>query len=103
MEEKTLNRYWDTVVDIIHDGVMMVDPGGIIVSINPAFTVMTVYVRDELIGRNCSVLKCSSCEEIYDTTNQHWCLLFRNNAQMPFNQERRHAYACHEKHLGVAR
>lgn len=37
MEEKTLNRYWDTVVDIIHDGVMMVDPGGIMVSINPAF------------------------------------------------------------------
>lgn len=79
MEEKTLNRYWETVVDIIHDGVMMVDPLGTIVSINRAFAEMTGYKPDELIGRNCSVLRCSSCERIYDSTRQHWCLLFRNS------------------------
>jgi len=79
MEDKTLNRYWETVVDIIHDGVMMVDPGGIIVSVNRAFTEMTGYERDELLGCNCSILKCSSCERIYDSTNQHWCLLFRDS------------------------
>ncbi|WP_319585484.1 sigma 54-interacting transcriptional regulator [uncultured Desulfobulbus sp.] len=79
MEDKTLSCYWETVVDIIHDGVMMVDPGGIIVSVNRAFTEMTGYERDELLGCNCSILKCSSCERIYDSTNQHWCLLFRNS------------------------
>jgi two-component system response regulator HydG len=79
MEEKTLNRYWDTVVDIIHDGVMMVDPSGMIVSVNRAFAEMTGYRPDELIGRNCSVLKCSVCERIHDSTHQHFCLLFRNS------------------------
>ncbi len=79
MEDKTLNRYWETVIDIIHDGVMMVDPGGIIVSVNRAFIEMTGYERDELLGSNCAILKCSSCERIYDTTNQHWCLLFRDS------------------------
>lgn len=79
MEEKTLNRYWETVIDIIHDGVMMVDPRGTIVSVNRAFAEMTGYRPDELIGRNCSMLRCSSCERIYDSTHQHWCLLFRNS------------------------
>lgn len=79
MEEKNLNRYWDTVVDIIHDGVMMVDPKGTIVSVNRAFVEMSGYTKEELIGRNCSVLKCSSCERIYDSTHEHWCLLFRNS------------------------
>ena len=79
MEDKTLNRYWETVIDIIHDGVMMVDPHGTIVSVNRAFAEMTGYRPDELIGRNCSLLKCSICERIYDNSHQHFCLLFRNN------------------------
>lgn len=80
MEDKTLDRYWKTVIDIIHDGVMMVDPGGTIVSVNRAFTEMTGYERSELLGSNCSILKCSSCDRVYDATNQHWCLLFRDSS-----------------------
>jgi two-component system response regulator HydG len=77
MEDKTLNRYWETVVEIIHDGVMMVDPSGAIVSANRALTDMTGYNRDELLGRPCSILKCSSCNKVFDPTGQHWCQLFR--------------------------
>ena len=72
MEEKNLHHFWETVVDIIHDGVMMVDPNGTIVTVNRAFAEMTGYTPEELIGQNCSVLKCSSCERIYDNTNQYW-------------------------------
>lgn len=80
MEDKTLIHYWETVIDIIHDGVMMVDPGGNIVSVNRAFTEMTGYEPNELLGCNCSILKCSSCDKIYDSTSKHWCLLFRDSS-----------------------
>jgi two-component system, NtrC family, response regulator HydG len=77
MEDKTLSRYWETVVEIIHDGVMMVDPGGAIVSANRALIDMSGYSRDELLGQPCSILKCSSCNRVFDPTGQHWCMLFR--------------------------
>ena len=77
MEDKTLDRYWGTVVEIIHDGVMIVDSTGAVVSANRALIEMTGYNRDELVGRPCSILKCSSCDKVFDSTGQHWCLLFR--------------------------
>lgn len=80
MEDKTLSRYWETVVEIIHDGVMMVDPSGAIVSANRALIDMTGYNRDELLGQPCSILKCSSCNKVFDPTGQHWCMLFRIGA-----------------------
>jgi two-component system, NtrC family, response regulator HydG len=80
MQDQTLNRYWKTVVDIIHDGVMIVDVRGTIVSANNALTQITEYSQTELIGQPCSILKCSSCEKMFERTGQHWCLLFRSGA-----------------------
>lgn len=76
MEDKTLSRYWETVVEIIHDGVMMVDPSGAIVSANRALIDMTGYNRDELLGQPCSILKCSSCNKVFDPTGQHGACSF---------------------------
>ena len=76
MKETILNKYWKTVVDIIHDGVMLVDVSGVIVSANQALVDISGYSQEELIGQPCSILKCSSCKRIFDTTGKHWCLLF---------------------------
>jgi two-component system, NtrC family, response regulator HydG len=76
MQEATLKRYWKTVVDIIHDGVMIVDVGGNIISSNQALTEITGYSQDELLGQPCLILKCSSCRKIFDPTGRHWCRLF---------------------------
>ena len=80
MQDQTLNRYWKTVVDIIHDGVMIVDVSGTIVSANNALTQITEYSPTELIGKPCSILKCSSCEKVFERTGHHWCLLFRSGS-----------------------
>ena len=77
MQDQALNRYWKTVVDTIQDGVMIVDVSGAIVSANHALTQITGYDQNELIGRPCSVLNCSSCNTVLEPTGHHWCLLFR--------------------------
>ena len=49
MIEQEMSRYWKTVVDTIHDGIIIVDPGGIIVSVNKGFEGITGYEKDDLI------------------------------------------------------
>ena len=77
MFEQELNAYWKTVVDTIQDGVMIVDPGGTIVSVNKAFETITGYRIDEIIGKSCAVLNCNSCEIAREKNGCHWCALFR--------------------------
>ena len=77
MFEQELNAYWKTVVDTIQDGVMIVDPGGTIVSVNKAFETITGYYIDEIIGKPCSTLNCNSCEIAREKNGCHWCALFR--------------------------
>ena len=77
MIDQELNAYWKTVVDTIHDGIMIVDTGGTIVSVNTAFESITGYSRDEIIGRSCTILHCNTCEATREKADCHWCQLFR--------------------------
>jgi len=80
MFEKELNAYWKKVVDTIKDGVMIVDKGGTIVSVNKALEMITGYTRDELLGNSCSILNCSIFEYARQNKGEHWCVLFRTGA-----------------------
>ena len=53
---RELDGYWKTVVNTIRDGVMIINPGGTIVSVNRAVEQITGYSREELIGKHCSIL-----------------------------------------------
>jgi two-component system response regulator HydG len=77
MMNQEMNAYWKTVVDTIHDGIMIVDTGGTIVSVNTAFESITGYSRDEIIGRSCTILHCNTCEAAREKADCHWCQLFR--------------------------
>ena len=74
--DENLNQYWKTVVNTIQDGVMIVTPGGQIVSVNQALEEMTGYGREELIGASCTILGCSSCELARGVPSCHWCVMF---------------------------
>ena len=80
MLEEELNSYWKTVVDTIQDGLMVVDKGGTIISVNQALETITGYSRAELIGKSCSVLKCDICEIALNEKGEHWCILFRTGS-----------------------
>ena len=76
MSREELNAYWETVVDTIQEGVMIVSPEGTIISVNKAFENLTGYSLDELIGNSCSTLNCTSCKVQRSGDPKHWCTLF---------------------------
>lgn len=80
MFEQELNNYWKTVVDTIQDGIMIVDQGGTIVSVNRALTEMTGYEQEEMIGKPCTVLNCDTCEIARERKGVHWCVLFKTGS-----------------------
>src|SRR5512139_235095 len=49
------------VFDAIRDGLMVVDPQGIIQFFNRAAEEMTGYRKDEVIGKACSLFQCDRC------------------------------------------
>ncbi len=53
---RELDGYWKTVVNTIRDGIMIMNSGGTIVSVNKAVEEITGYSREELIGKHCSIL-----------------------------------------------
>jgi PAS domain S-box-containing protein len=80
MFEQELNAYWKKVVDTIKDGVMIVDRGGTIVSVNKALEKISGYSRDEMLGKSCSMLNCSIFEYARHNKGDHWCVLFKTGA-----------------------
>ena len=76
MFEKELNNYWETVVNTIQDGVMIVNTEGRIISVNRAFENITGFQPEEAIGQLCSILNCNTCELVRNGGSCHWCVMF---------------------------
>ena len=77
MFEQELNIYWKKVVDTIKDGVMIVDKGGTIVSVNKDLEKITGYSKDEMLGKSCAILNCNIFEYARKNKGDHWCVLFK--------------------------
>jgi len=71
-----ISKYWKVIVDTLQDGVMVIDPSGMVLSMNPAAERLTGYRADELVGRSCRMLGCTGCEIIGKGFAEKWCGLF---------------------------
>ncbi|MGD9971769.1 MAG: sigma-54 interaction domain-containing protein [Desulfatirhabdiaceae bacterium] len=69
-------KHWKTIVDTLQDGLMVVDPCGNIVAVNPAAEKLTGYTADELIGSSCRGLNCTGCQIFAQGSGEKWCGLF---------------------------
>jgi len=78
MFKHELDRYWHTVANTISDGIMVVDEQGIIIYVNEAFEAITGFVKDEMVGKDCSVLNCDICQKARENQSCHWCALFQD-------------------------
>ncbi len=72
-----LEKYWETVVSTIKDGVMIVDTSGCIVFANEAMESITGYTREELVGQQCSILNCDLFNMAREQGEDQWCVLLR--------------------------
>jgi len=69
-------RFWETIVNTLHDGLLVVDARGTILNVNPAAEKLTGYSAKELVGKNCRVLNCSGCQIYGRGPGQNWCALY---------------------------
>jgi PAS domain S-box-containing protein len=71
-----IGKYWKTIVDTLQDGLMVIDPSGNILAMNPAAERLTGYSADELVGQNCTILNCTGCELYGRGPGKEWCSLY---------------------------
>jgi two-component system, NtrC family, response regulator HydG len=71
--------YWETIVNTLHDGLLVVDARGTILNMNPAAEKLTGYSAKELVGQNCRVLNCSGCQIFGQGAGKEWCSLYVRN------------------------
>ena len=60
----------------MQDGLMVLDPMGNILAVNPAAERLTGYSAQELIGNNCRTLNCTGCDIYGRGEGKQWCSLF---------------------------
>ena len=69
-------KYWKTIVDTLQDGLMVLDPEGNILAMNPAAEKLTGYSAEELVGKNCRTLNCTGCKLYGRGAGEEWCQLY---------------------------
>ncbi len=77
MLEPRYDKYWETVINTMMEGLMVVNPDGVIVAANQAMERITGYTRKELIGSPCAILNCDTCIGLRPSDAQKQCALFR--------------------------
>ena len=68
--------YYKAAIETMRDALLVVDTNGMILSVNPAFEVMTGYSSRELVGKSCTVLNCTGCKIMGRSADQPWCAMF---------------------------
>ena len=77
MLETTYGKYWQTVIDTMLEGLMLVDPDGKIIFVNRAFEQLSGYRKDEVEGKSCEILGCDTCFGTREEGKDKYCALFK--------------------------
>ena len=77
MLEKIYGKYWQTVIDTMLEGLMLVDPEGKIIFVNRAFEQLSGYKKEEVEGQTCEILGCDTCFGTRKAGKDKYCALFK--------------------------
>ena len=83
------------------DGLLIVDPGGIILAVNQAMEELSGYHREELVGQPCTIIRCHLFLDDLASGRCKECELFQTGLdpapQMHHGEKGRHGAARLEK------
>jgi PAS domain S-box-containing protein len=71
-------KFWEKVIDTMMEGVVVVDPQGVILTVNHALEEITGYRREELLGRPCALIKTDACYNSINAGTGKQCELFQS-------------------------
>jgi len=74
---------WNKVMETMMEGVVVVDPKGIIQSVSPAMEEITGYSQHELIGQSCGLIRCDTCFSTQPDPSPKQCELFQKGVVAP--------------------
>jgi two-component system, NtrC family, response regulator HydG len=83
MFQGDLGKLWEKVSATMMEGVVVLDPKGIIQTVNRAMEEITGYTRHELIGQSCAMIRCSACFSGEQGADRNQCELFQNGVIEP--------------------
>jgi two-component system response regulator HydG len=83
MFQGDLGKFWEKVSATMMEGVVVVDPKGIIQTVNRAMEEITGYTHNELIGQSCAMIRCSACFSSDQFAARKQCELFQNGVIPP--------------------
>jgi two-component system response regulator HydG len=83
MFQGDLGKLWEKVSATMMEGVVVVDPKGIIHSVNRAMEEISGYTRHELIGQSCAMIRCSACFSTDQAAARKQCELFQTGVIAP--------------------
>lgn len=63
-------------IEAMRDGLMIVDPDGNVIFFNKAAETMTGYTREEILGKQCTVLDSDTCVVLTESGRQKHCEIF---------------------------
>ncbi len=81
MLNKDLHKYWNRIINTIHEGLIVIAADGTIVMANQSFEQMTGYSASDILGHPCTMLDCDACELAIKSEEEKgwWCALFDPN------------------------
>ncbi|SMC62816.1 PAS domain S-box-containing protein [Desulfocicer vacuolatum DSM 3385] len=71
-----IGKHWQTIIESVQDGVIIVDSGGNIMAANTTALLMTGYKKEEFLGKSCRILNCTGCKIVGKGPGKEWCGLF---------------------------
>ena len=78
MLKKNLHKYWNRIINTMHEGLIVIAADGTIVMVNQSFGQLTGYKTGDVIGKPCTMLGCDACELVRKSEKEKswWCALF---------------------------